>query len=409
MASKSTRGKGDGGLYKNSDGYWTAVVELPRKLDDKRRRKVIRRKNKAEALRELNALKSELKEHGDISTTNMTVSEWLKYWFETIQPGTASPSANASRRNAIEHHLSPLLGKKKLDKLTARDVRKFHLEMSERPKKTKIRAMTELERPAEFETLGHGSIIACHAALSNALDAAVHEGMVTKNVAQVAGPPKGRSSSAQEALSVENTGRLLAYLATHPHGAMWATYILTGARRGEVLGLESDRLKNGVLDLSWQLQNFQQRDLDAADKDYEVRHVSGALYLARPKSSAGWRILPLVDPLKSILERHMLGRADGLVFLNDWGRPHQPVSISAQWHDLLDGAGIDRGVKLHGVRHTVVDLLYDAGVPEQVIQQIVGHSDVRMTRKYKTRVNQGEAQKALEGLGAFIKNANKSD
>lgn len=36
--------------------------------------------------------------------------------------------------------------------------------------------------------------------------------------------------------------------------------------------------------------------------NYEVRHVSGGLYLTRPKLKAGWRIVPLYDSLKTILK-----------------------------------------------------------------------------------------------------------
>jgi len=51
-----TRGKGEGALFKASDGLWTVRIELPRGPDGKRRQKVIRRKDKGAAIAELNRL-----------------------------------------------------------------------------------------------------------------------------------------------------------------------------------------------------------------------------------------------------------------------------------------------------------------------------------------------------------------
>jgi Site-specific recombinase XerD len=362
----------------------------------------VRRKNKQRALDELKDIKATVAKYGDVATSSVTLKAWLTYWMEEIVPGTVTPNTYSGRANHVNSYLIPLLGYRRLDKLTARDVRDFHKRMAALPSNKKLRALPEKEWPAGYDTLGASALSGAHSTLNAALKAALLEHKITINAAEIAGPPKGDPTAAQGALSVSETAKLLAYLATHPQGAMWTTYILTGARRGEVLGLEADRARGGTLDMSWQLQSFTARSIEAARKDYEIRHVRGTLYLCRPKSSAGWRILPLVDPLKSVLELHMQGRGPGLLFVDAQGEAEHPSAISRKWRELLADAKIDADVKLHGVRHTVVDLLYDAGVPEQVIQQIVGHSTAKMTRSYKTRVNQGEAQKALESLGSFI-------
>lgn len=50
------RGKGEGSLHKNSNGLWEVKIELPRDRDGKRRRKVVRRKNKSDAIQVLREL-----------------------------------------------------------------------------------------------------------------------------------------------------------------------------------------------------------------------------------------------------------------------------------------------------------------------------------------------------------------
>jgi integrase len=121
--------------------------------------------------------------------------------------------------------------------------------------------------------------------------------------------------------------------------------------------------------------------------DYEYRMLNDTIYLTRPKSKAGWRIIPLVEPLKSIIELHLERNPPGkyeLVFAHS-GQPVDPDNDSKAWVKILDSIGIKKHVRLHDLRHTAVDLLYAAGVPEDVIVQLVGHSTVTMTRAYASR------------------------
>lgn len=100
--------------------------------------------------------------------------------------------------------------------------------------------------------MGASAITGAHAALK----AAVEEQKLTINGTQIAGPPKAGAATQQNALSVAQKADLLAYLATDLQGAMWTTFILTGARRSKVLGLEQDRVQGDTLVRSWQLPGF---------------------------------------------------------------------------------------------------------------------------------------------------------
>lgn len=399
------RSKGDGGLYKDKNGLWTAVVELPQGLDNKRRRKVIRRKNRKAALDQLNELKKTVAMYGDVPTTGYTLKSWNAYWLDKVISKNATPGTYRNYEKNIRNYIDPLIGHQKLSKLTARHIREFHARMSQMPVDKDLREKHEREWVGDYKKLSVGTMRNAHSTLVKVLDAAINDGNALVNAAKLAGTPKvGETGTDAVALSLPEIKRLLAYVATHPMAAMWSTYLLTGLRRGEVLGLESDRVdfENNLLDASWQLQSFKKEHVDNAKEDYEVRHLGGNFYLTRPKSSSGWRILPLVEPLRSVLKLHMQGRGDGLIFTRKAGTPCAPDAIGREWHTLLGGAKIPLGATLHGARHTVIDLLYDAGIEEAIIQQIVGHSKVDMTRSYKTRSNPEQTRKALEALNAII-------
>ena len=388
------RGKGEGSLYKQADGLWAVSVTLPNGPDGKRRRKVIRSKNKAVVQKKLQELKAELSKHGDLPTSGITVEKWMTYWLDEIAAKEIRPKTLGGYRSATANYVIPILGRKQLGKLTAQDVRQMEKLIRATPKSMKLRALPPEEWPPATPMLSGDTALLAHTVLSVALSAALPEGYVTANVCEVAGRPR-KAKVQQHALTPEEAVQLLAYVTARPDAALWTTYILTGARRGEILGLETDRITD-TLDLSWQLQRI--KDINTAPEDFEYRHVTGTMYLTRPKSSAGWRVLPLVEPLRSVLALHMQDAKPGLAFLNADGRPWDPDTASKTWKKILAEAGLPSNVTLHGARHTVVDLLYDAGVSETTIMQIVGHSSRAMTRQYKTRVNQQLALEAMEQM-----------
>ena len=395
------RGKGDGALYKQADGLWACAVELPPDQTGKRRRKVVRGKDKRTVQNKLRDLKLELAEAGDMPTASMTAEKWFTHWIDDIEPRTNTrPSTIRGYRSVINGFIIPAIGKKKLGQLAPQDVRGVHDLIMSTPKPRGLRGKPPEEWPEGTEMLSSTYALNAHNAMSAALKAAYREGLVRSNVCDKVDRPRARVTD-QAALELEEAIQVLAYCATIKDGPLWASYLLTGARRGELLGLECERV-DGDLDLSWQLQRI--TNLKDAAPDYEKRHLVKSLYLTRPKSNAGWRVLPLVDPLKSILKLAVGGRASGLVFTNG-GAPWDPDDATDRWKEVLAGAGIKRtDVVLHGSRHTAVDLLYAAGVDEDLVQDIVGHSTVAMTRKYRTKskLQRSRLEAALKQMSELV-------
>jgi integrase len=392
--AKQRRPKGEGGVYQRADGMWCASLELP-STDGKRRRKVIARRDKGAVVAELRNAKKELEKHGNIATNSITVGKWMDHWINDIAPQKIRPKTLAGYRTVVDGYIVPLLGKKRLDKLTAEDVRTLHKVMQNTPKDPALRGQKNL--PADTVMLSSTYTLLAHNSLSTALKVAHREGKIPVNVCELVDRPRARKSL-QKALTAEQAIRLLQHLATRQDGPLWACYLLTGARRGEILGLEADRVTD-QLDLSWQLQRI--TDISKAPSDWEYRELGGTLYLTRPKSSAGWRVIPLVEPLKSILKLQMGDQSEGLVFTRD-GKPWDPDRATKEWNKLLVEAGLPTDVVLHGARHTVVDLMYEAGVHEAITQEIVGHSAIAMTRKYRSKGNAPQLTAAMSSLSRLL-------
>lgn len=388
------RGKGEGSIFKNANGLWEVKIELPRGLDNKRRRKVIRRKNKADAVTEMRKMKAELAKTGDLATSSVTLEVWSEHWLKERAKKLA-PNTITGYRTAFVEYINPLLGKRRLDKITPQDVKYMHGVLYETPKDKRMRQLSD--PPEDAELLSSTYVLLIHNALSLALKMAMREGKVSTNVCELVDRPS-KNVTDEKALTLEEALRLLMYISTHPNGAMWAAFLFTGARRGEVTGLEVERVTD-ILDLSWQIQRI--KDIKSAPVSYEYRHLEGRLYLVRPKSKAGWRTPPLVEPLATILRRHIGDRTEGLVFQRN-GRPWDPADTSKEWKVLLAEVGLPDDVTLHGSRRTVIDLLYELETPEPVIMEIVGHSSRAVTRSYRSKGNQKIVREALEKMSALV-------
>lgn len=379
--------KGVGSVFKDKRGYWNASIELPPKLNGDRRRKVVRRKSKPEVIAELNRLRKELDDNGDIVTRAKTVDEWMTYWLENIIVKHRRPNTVSAYRTAMKNHIIPVIGKTRLTKVTPAHVRSVLTFMEQRG-------------------LSSTSAKQTHGIMSSAFEEAVRDGDMSTNPAKRVRSPS-RTMPELEVLTLEESVRLLHAASLDPvFGARWATALLTGARRGEVLGLTRDRITD-VLDFSSQLQALY--DVRAVGEPivpdgYQFKHLVGPYYLTPPKSKHGQRVIPLFEPLRSIIERHIESTPD-----NPWGlvfAPHgMPTSLDADARSLkklLAAAGIDKKVRIHDLRHTAVDLLYFAGVPEDLLISIVGHSTRAMSRSYKSRGIDARTRDAMDRFGAIF-------
>lgn len=407
------REKGQGTVYQRADGLWIASIELP-PHNGNRRRRVVSATTEKRALAKLNEEKKKLLQHGDMPTGTQTLKDWLDWWWDNEALKEIRPKTAATYRSILNLHIIPSIGNVRLDKLTTTHVRK-------------------LADDIKGKGLSSTTALQAHRILSTALKSALREGKVTRNIAAISKAPK-RASSNFQALTIPEAVTVLRHVAGQRLESLFYAILFTGAREGELLGLELDRA-GSVLDLSWQLQRLSWRHgcgaemgrdpqgravypcarirgTDCPQKriehpaDWEHRHLTGGLWLARPKSDAGTRVVPVVEPFKTVLaQRIATARMEpnpyGLVWTTPDGQPLDPGRFSKAWDALLRDAGVT-DVRLHDGRHTAVDFMLAAGVSLEVVKDIVGHSTVAMTLAYRSQGNLAQKTDAMNALSGLL-------
>ncbi len=132
--------------------------------------------------------------------------------------------------------------------------------------------------------------------------------------------------------------------------------------------------------------------LRVGDLDVErgLIHVNRQTYPGRgglvTKETKGRRrrTVPIIEPLRPTLQRLSTGRAQAAALLTG---PRGGVITTAtlrdatHWDDLVREIG-QPGLVRHGLRHTALTWMADAGVELHVLQRVAGHQDPAVTSRY---------------------------
>lgn len=381
------RAKGDGGISQRHDhpscpprtnghrpehrcrGRWQATLDVI--IDGRRKRKTIYAPTKAEAKVKLAKALRE-RDQGALVMQSTTVEAWLTTWLErkSRPPKPLKPQTMRSYRSKVGQYVIPMIGRRKLTDLRAEHIETMYDQM---------RADGKAE----------ATIRQTHAILAGALKNAVRADRLAYNPMLKVNPP-GTEKAVREQLTVPQARRVLTAAGDD---ARWWLALFYGMRQGEVLGLDWSNvdLERGILLISETLQT---------DED-------GHLFLGSPKSASSVRPIPLVGQIHTrlTLAWEAAGRpTSGLVFNRD-GKPIQPKRDWQAWRELLAAASTEEqpipAVALHAARNTAASLMEASGIPDRLVMQILGQSQVSTTHRYQN-ADVDRMRAALEGAGKLL-------
>lgn len=187
-------------------------------------------------------------------------------------------------------------------------------------------------------------------------------------------------------LGVDQARRLVEAADTE-WGVMILMAWMTGLRLGELRALR------------WQ-------DIDLKDKLLRVRQGVSRGKVSTPKSKKSRRTVPLAPELVDALQFHHHSRSE-LVFCRRDGSMFTKNSCRRPLQRACKKAGIP-SIGWHVLRHTFASHLVEEGVHLKVIQELMGHSEYRMTARYAKGCDSAKRD-AVRGLGRMQSKGKKGD
>jgi integrase len=331
---------------------------------------------------------------GHVDASKLTVGQHLRerlaHWRAM---GTISPKTEQGYDELLKNQILPHLGAVPLQKLTARDIERWHAALLTSGRKGPS------GRPSRGgvspRTVGHA-----HRILNKALREAVRFELVLRNVCAAQRTPKIVPVE-MHILSPAQVKEFPAVLDGHAFAAPAVTALFTGLRRGEILAL-----RWGNVDLTAKLLKVRE----------SLEQTKAGLRFKPPKSRAGVRDVALPDIVvevlrgqrKRLLERRLLlgqgklGDSD-LVFPAWDGSPQGPEAFSAAWARFAQEHEL--GVTFHELRHTHASQLIDAGVPLPEIAHRLGHSSPAITLSTYAHLFRKDDSKAAKAINDALNGA----
>jgi integrase len=293
----------------------------------------------------------------DETVEAFVVDVWLR-----SKEGRVEQSTLDQYRWAVERHIVPLIGAVRLRDLTPEILDDWIVDLNGAP---------EGEKPR----LGATSTRLVRKVLSMALEEAVQRGRLGRNPVALTQPPRAKRATTRKSWTVEEAKMFLAANRKHRLYALFHLGLVTGLRRGELLGLRWSDLdvEHGTVEVAQQLAV-----------------VRGRPVMKDLKTESSDRILAIGQRAVEVLEEHRTRQAAEhvllgldvsdveLVFTSEVGGWIDPNNIGRIMERLAKDAGVPR-LTPKGLRHTAQSIGRVVVGDDKIMQERLGHADIGIT------------------------------
>ena len=363
------RSRGEGTVYHRPDGRWEAA--LPKSMTGgKRVCKYAKTERETKAL--LKKLVSDFENGLNIASARRTVGDYLEAHFRDVVQVHRRAGTIRSYRQTMDSHILPALGNIPLEKLDPPTVRAF---LNDR-----IRS-----------GLSANTVRIIRANLAAALKQAERDGLIRRNPVGLCPVPKVERTE-QQFLDEDKARKLLDVCADRKFGVAFVVAIMTGLRKGELLGLrwQDIDLETGTVNVVNQLQRVEKPDRIRKDQRGE-RGENSELKLVPLKTAKSRRTVILPPGALELLKQHKAEqmiqasmmedgwKQTGFVFTSEIGTPVEPRNLNKAFKGALKSAGLPQDIRVHDLRHSTASLMLAKGVDLKVVSDQLGHSTIRLT------------------------------
>jgi integrase len=341
-------------------------------------------RTKREAQAHLTATLHALATGSYVTPERTTLAAYFEQWIAGASARLTPATVDKHRRDFA--YVQSRLGEIPLQALTAVQLDALYAEL--------LRSGGVAGRP-----LAPTTVHRIHSVLHAALEAAVRKGLVLRNVAAAATPPRPVRAAGRglNVWSPEQLGDFLQAASEDRLSALWRLYVVTGCRRGEPLAA------------TW-------ADFDLEPGRWVIQRslglIRGAMTVGAPKSRQP-RVVALDAMTVAELRAHRARQNEerlawgpayqdsSLVFCREDGTMLHPDTVWRRFGRIAEAAGLPR-IRLHDVRHSAVTAMLRSGVGVKVVAERVGHASTSFTQDVYAWVLPDMQRDAAERMAAAV-------
>lgn len=366
--AKDLKGKELGrGLAQQKDGLYVGNF-----VDKLGKRRVKRFKKLQECRKWLDEAKY-IDEHSSITeANNMVIDAWFEYWI-SIKEKTVRPNTVRNYRERYQKNISKVIGKMMLVDVKPIHCQKIFSDMADEGYKTTTMYQTRI-------------------ALFNMLEFAKENDIIIHNPCKKSvRSDMGKPSDKKEALEIAEQQTFLEYAEGQSYENQYRFILQTGLRTGELVGLK------------WEDIDFDKKTMTIS-RSMEFRHSTGVWRVGEPKSSSGYRTIPLTNEAIRILKDQKIKNSRLKVTPIEWreyvflcrkGTPIKNSTYDTALYKICNKAGI-KPFAMHILRHTFATRCIEGGMKPKTLQKILGHSNIGITMNLYVTTTDDEKQKEIE-------------
>lgn len=395
MAGKNANGEGS--VFKRTrNGKTRWYCEIVMGWNEDGTKKILR--HSGETRKEVNDWRTKRlaeKQAGTLAEpTKDTVERFLDDWLKKTAPMQVGPSTLRLYRNMTDWYIRPTLGKVLLAQLQPKQIQALFHELLEAGKSPRTVQLVRV-------------------VLRRAFQQAVEWNQLSRNPIDVVKAPRVEHKEMQ-ALTPDQIPAFLQAAKSERLHALFILAITTGMRKGEILGLRWQDVDLAVGKVS--VTQTMKVEL-LVDEETGRRSEHWTFGQTKTKSSRRTIDLPRIAVgalnrwrKEQEWERHAAGEAwkdSDLVFTSEVGSPVHPKNLrDRDFHRVLKKAGLPL-IRFHDLRHSFATFMAVQGVSDRVMQDVLGHSHINITKSLYVHVLQGQKKEAAEKVDTFLATRDK--
>jgi len=337
------------GYFRKRGEKWSFTVDIGRDPVTGKRRQITRSgfASEKEARIACAQVIADFERGEVVNPSNETLKSFLLDYLENVFSKEVAPNTYQSRRAFAEHHIIPIIGHKKMSKLTPMDIQRLYNQLAE-----------EGYSPGHIANIG--------VFLGKALNTAEQWGIIKKNVVKLVKKP-GYKQKKIQVWTKEEVNKFLNATRESKYYPFYLLALTTGMRKGEILALQ------------WKHVDFQKALIRV---EQTVVYANRNLYIKpSPKTSSSVRNITIPPFVVKFLREYKLRQPPNeldLVVPDSQGRLMYPSVLDKGYaHDLKK---VDvPPIRIHDMRHTHATLLLLDGENIKVVSERLGHAKVTTT------------------------------